>query len=61
MRILALKTFAVTIGLHYNDNNTLTALKQLTTVSMLLCMRNSRYVQIYTRMLLLHIYGLTAS
>ena len=33
MRILALKTFAVTIGLHYNNNNTLKALKQLTTVS----------------------------
>ena len=39
MRILALKTFAVTIGLHYNDNNTLSALKQLTTVSMLLCIQ----------------------
>ena len=32
MRILALKTFAVTIGLHYNNNHTLTALKQMTTV-----------------------------
>ena len=33
MTILALKTFAVTIGLHYNNNHTLTALKRLTTVS----------------------------
>ena len=33
MRILALKTFALTIGLDYNNNHTLTALKQLTTVS----------------------------
>ena len=33
MRILALKTFAVTISLDYNNDNTLTALKQLTTVS----------------------------
>ena len=37
MRILALKTFAVIIGLDYNNNNTLGALKQLTTVSMFLC------------------------
>ena len=37
MRILALKTFAVTIGLDYNNNHTLTALKQLTTVSKCIC------------------------
>ena len=37
MRILALKTFAVTIGLHYNNNHTLTALKQMTTVSKFVC------------------------
>ena len=37
MRILALKTFAITIGLDYNNNYTLSALRQLTTVSMFKC------------------------
>ena len=41
MRILTLKTFAVTIGLHYNNDLTLTALKRLTSVSFcLLCVFN---------------------
>ena len=37
MRILALKTFAVTIGLHYKSDHILTALKQMTTVSGFVC------------------------
>ena len=37
LRILTLKTFAVTIGLHYSNNHTLAALKRLTTVSLYLC------------------------
>ena len=48
MRILALKTFAVTIGLHYNNDNTLGALKQLNTVSMLrICVSIYAYITVY--------------
>ena len=56
MRILALKTFAVTIGLHYNNDNTLGALKQLNTVSMLrICMSIYAYITMYVTCTFKHV------
>ena len=53
MRILALKTFAVTVGLHYNNNHTLAALKRLTLVSIYV-LRMSYVCMAITILLLKH-------